>query len=128
MMASKPWRILVGDDEPNVREALADLLRLLGHDVETAHDGKSTVKLFQTGTFDMVFTDLGMPDMTGWEVTEAIREIDAEVPIVLATGWGSEIDEAAAQNRGVTRVLAKPFTVQKISSLVAELQGRRQAA
>jgi len=128
LMAARPWRILVGDDEPNVREALGDLLRLLGHEVYLAHSGAATVEAFKNGEFDLVFTDLGMPDMNGWQVTDAIRALDEHVPIVLATGWGSEISEAAAQQKGVTRVLSKPFTVQKLSSLVAELQGMARAA
>lgn len=130
MMSSQPWRILVGDDEPNVREALVDLLRLLGHKVVAAHDGESTLKAFGEHDFDLVFTDLGMPDMSGWEVTAAIRKSHPDIPIVLATGWGSEIEDDHALERGVTRVLAKPFTVQKVSSLIAELQGiaRRRAA
>jgi hypothetical protein len=48
--------------------------------------------------------------------------------VVLATGWGSQIGDGDARHRGVTRVLAKPFTVQKVSSLIAEIQGSRAAA
>jgi CheY-like chemotaxis protein len=118
----------VGDDEPNVRNALADLLRLLGHEVALAHDGRSTIATFQVGEFDMIFTDLGMPDCSGWEVAEAIRRLDRAIPIVLATGWGAEIEEEEAARRGVTRVLSKPFTIQKISSLIAELQSLSKAA
>ena len=126
---SRPWRILIGDDEQNVREALADLLRVLGHEVTLAHSGEATVDAFsENPDFDLVFTDLGMPDMSGWEVTEAIRETGSDVPIVLATGWGAQIEEADAKARGVTRVLSKPFTVQKVASLVAEIQGLDKAA
>lgn len=128
MMGSRPWRILVGDDEANVREVLVELLRLLGHEVVQASGGVETVALFQPGAFDLVFTDLGMPDKSGWEVAEEIRARDPEVAVVLATGWGSQISAEEASRRGVTRVLAKPFTVQKISSLIAELQGAREAA
>ena len=79
------------------------------------------------GQFDMVFTDLGMPDMSGWEVAEEIRKQDESVPIVLATGWGAQIDHKPGE-RDVTRVLAKPFTVQKLASLIAELQNTRKSA
>ncbi len=122
------WRVLVGDDEANVREVLAELLRLLGHEVCEASGGLETVERFREGHFDLVFTDLGMPDLNGWEVATEIRKLDLRVPIVLATGWGTQIDRDEAQLRGITRVLAKPFTVQKISSLVAELQGQAKAA
>jgi CheY-like chemotaxis protein len=69
-----------------------------------------------------------MPDLNGWEVAAAIRRQDPRIPIVLATGWGTQISPGEAEQRGVTRVLAKPFTVQKVSSLIAELQGSRAAA
>ncbi len=69
-----------------------------------------------------------MPDLSGWDVVDAIRKKDHRIPVVLATGWGSQIGDAEARCRGVTRVLAKPFTVQKVSSLIAEIQGARAAA
>lgn len=128
LMGTRPWRILVGDDESNVREVLVELLRLLGHDVSEASGGREMLERFEPGRFDLVCTDLGMPDLSGWEVAEAIRGRDPEVPIVLATGWGTQIPNEEAARRGVTRVLAKPFTVQKVSSLVAELQGLRRVA
>lgn len=127
-MGSQPWRILIGDDEPNVRDAMADLLRILGHTVTLASSGEETVKRFREGEYDLVFTDLGMPDLSGWEVAKAIREMDPQIPIVLATGWGAEINDETARERGITRVLAKPFTVQKLSSLIAEMQQLRRAA
>ncbi|MBK8233619.1 MAG: response regulator [Candidatus Eisenbacteria bacterium] len=128
MMSSRPWRILVGDDESNVREVLVELLRFLGHEVREATGGRETIEIFSVDQFDLVFTDLGMPDLSGWEVAEEIRRRDPEVAIVLATGWGTQINQADAQARGITRVLAKPFTVQKVSSLIAELQGMQRAA
>ena len=127
-MSSRPWRILVGDDESNVREVLVELLRFLGHEVREATGGRETIEIFSVDQFDLVFTDLGMPDLSGWEVAEEIRRRDPEVAIVLATGWGTQINQADAQARGITRVLAKPFTVQKVSSLIAELQGMQRAA
>lgn len=128
MMSSRPWKILVGDDEANVRDVLVELLRFLGHEVREATGGRETIDFFGTDDFDLVFTDLGMPDLSGWEVAAEIRRRNPKVAIVLATGWGTQINPADAQTRGVTRVMAKPFTVQKVSSLIAELQGMQRAA
>ena len=69
-----------------------------------------------------------MPDLSGWDVVDAIRKKDHRIPVVLATGWGSQIGDTEASCRGVTRVMAKPFTVQKVSSLIAEIQGARATA
>ena len=127
-MMSRPWRILVADDEANVRDVIVELLQLLGHDVVPAGGGIEALELYRSQEFDLVLTDLGMPDRSGWEVVAEIRQSNPRVPIVLATGWGTQIGEKEAHQRGVTRVLAKPFTVQKVSSLIAELQGSEIAA
>ena len=127
-MSSRPWKILVADDEANVREVLVELLQLLGHDVVQASGGHEALDVFDTQAFDLVLTDLGMPDLSGWDVVDAIRKKDHRIPVVLATGWGSQIGDTEASCRGVTRVMAKPFTVQKVSSLIAEIQGARAAA
>ncbi len=121
-------RILVGDDEANVRETLVELLVTLGHEVVQAGSGEEILARFEPGRFDLVFTDLGMPDMSGWEVTRRIRERDPAVPVVLVTGWGNQIGVEEAREQGVSRVLAKPFTVQKVTSAIAEIQGARKAA
>jgi signal transduction histidine kinase/CheY-like chemotaxis protein len=128
MMQHQPWRILVGDDESNVRDVLVELLQMFGHEVHAASGGAEILRSMKTNAYDLVFTDLGMPDMSGWEVAEEIRKDDPAIPIILATGWGSQISPADAEARGVTRVLAKPYTFQKISSVIAEIQGMRQAA
>jgi signal transduction histidine kinase/CheY-like chemotaxis protein len=127
-MQHQPWRILVGDDESNVRDVLVELLRMLGHEVHAASGGGEILQSMKSNEYDLVVTDLGMPDMSGWEVAAEIRKRNAEIPIILATGWGSQISAKDAAARGVTRVLAKPYTFQKVSSVIAEIQGMRQAA
>jgi len=128
MLRAESCRVLVGDDEANVRQTLVELLIALGNEVEEVGSGREILERFEPGRFDVVFTDLGMPDMSGWEVTRAIRTRDHAVPIILVTGWGNQIGAREAEERGVTRVLAKPFTVQKVSSLLAEIQNLRKAA
>ena len=60
-MQLQPWRILVADDESNVRDVLVELLRMLGHEVREASGGRELLRRMEEGPFDMVFTDLGMP-------------------------------------------------------------------
>jgi CheY-like chemotaxis protein len=128
LMTNRPARILVADDEPVVRENLVAILSLLGHEVEAAGGGEDMLRRFAPGEFDFVFTDLGMPDMSGWEVAEGVRRLDPEIPIILVTGWGHQIAQEDAAQKGITRVMPKPFTIQRVSSLIAELQGQRMAA
>lgn len=127
-MTNTPWRILVGDDEVNVRRTLVELLIDLGHEVIEASDGRDLLARFEENGADLIFTDLGMPDMSGWDVAAAVRRTDRRVPIILITGWGNQISSEVAELKGITRVMAKPFTVQKVSSVIAEVQGSRQAA
>jgi CheY-like chemotaxis protein len=59
--------------------------------------------------FDLVFTDLGMPDMSGWDVARQIRADTPRTPIVLVTGWGATLDEKQVKRSGIAAVVHKPF-------------------
>ncbi len=82
----KKARILVIEDEEDVCELLRDILTDAGHNVEIAADGIEGIKMFEKKRFDLVFTDLGMPGMSGWQVTEKIKSINDKVPVALITG------------------------------------------
>src|SRR5262249_47988288 len=87
-------RILVVDDNPDAAVSLAMLLRLRGSDVEPAHDGRSALEMFQKFRPSVVLLDLGMPDMSGFEVARQMREMPQfkNVTLVALTGWGQEDD------------------------------------
>jgi signal transduction histidine kinase len=122
-----PLRILVVDDEPSVRTLLADLLRTAGHEaVETASGAEARARLDEDPDFDLVLTDLGMPELTGWDVARAIGERPSPPPVVLVTGWGIQLDDALLASSGVASVIAKPFTIEEVLSAV-EAIGRRAA-
>ena len=84
-------RILVVEDEDEVRQLLSDILASEGHEVEAAANGSEGIEVFKQNTFDLVFSDLGMPDMSGWEVADEIKNINSTVPVILVTGWNVEI-------------------------------------
>jgi signal transduction histidine kinase len=104
-----PRRILVIDDDPRVRATLADLLVAQGHAVEQASSGQEGIARLAAGErVDLVVTDLGMPDMTGWDVARAVRERWPGLRIGLITGWGDQ--ELPARERAqVDFVISKPF-------------------
>ena len=79
------------------------------------------LQLFEKGSFDLVFTDLGMPDMSGWEVAKKIKAINGKVPIVLVTGWNVEIEDDEKRNNHVDRVIQKPFQVDQVLNSVQEV-------
>jgi signal transduction histidine kinase len=113
-------RILVIDDEPHVLLFLKQSLHRLGHHAETATSGLDGVARFQRETFDLVITDLGMPNMNGTEVARTIRQIHPAVPIILLTGWADQLAAGGEQPPGVDLVLGKPLTLEQLTTALAK--------
>jgi DNA-binding NtrC family response regulator len=80
-------RVLLVDDQPELRRLLRRTLIRAGHAVVEAADGRVAVELAQRLRFDVVISDVAMPDMTGVELLEALRELDPDLPVVLTSGW-----------------------------------------
>jgi len=112
--------ILVVEDEEDVRELLKDILTDGGHVVEFTPDGEKAIELFQQKKFDLVFTDLGMPGMSGWQVAENIKKIRQETPVALITGWEVKQKERELKESGVDLVVKKPFRVNEVLQLVQD--------
>ena len=111
-------RILVIEDEEGVRELLKDILIDGGHEVETASRGSEGVKMFKKNDFDLVFTDLGMPGMSGWQVAEETKKINTNTPVALITGWEIRLERSELKERGVDLIVNKPFQVDQVLGLV----------
>ncbi len=109
-----PLSILIIDDEKAVRDLLSDILAAEGHRTETAADGDEGLRLFSSRGFDMVFTDLGMPGMSGWQVAEQIKKIDSDTPVVLITGWETDPAHRDHKNGVVDQVVQKPFQINHV--------------
>jgi len=113
-------RILVIEDEQDVRELLKDILTEDGHEVETTPHGTKGIKVFRQNHFDLVFTDLGMPGMSGWQVAEEIKKINKKTPVALITGWGVQLKQSELKKSGVDFVVNKPFQVDQVLRLAQE--------
>jgi DNA-binding response OmpR family regulator len=124
----RPGRILVIDDEPEVANVVRDVLSAEGHTVDVAVFAEDGVKLASVSEYDAVFTDLGMPDMSGWEVAERILSVRRGLPIALVTGWGASLDEDDAHRRGISAIVHKPFDISDISRIATELVSKSVAA
>jgi CheY-like chemotaxis protein len=118
-------KILVVDDEEFVRDLLQDMLEAEGCRVYLARSGHEGLSLFETRHFDAVFTDVGMPGMSGWEFAHAIRQRSETVPIAVITGWGEAFGSDEQKNAKVDWVVSKPFTTDRISELTREIKRRR---
>lgn len=121
-------RILIVDDQREVREMLADALTAHGYDVEQASSGRQALDRLAAGeSTDLILTDLGMPDMTGWEIAEAIRRRWPDLPVGLVTGWGARSEGTLEQRRSVAFIIAKPFTIDALLSTIARVPRRPRA-
>jgi signal transduction histidine kinase/CheY-like chemotaxis protein len=124
-------RVLVVDDEEAVLEVLGDMLIALGMDVTRALGGPEGVEAVRASYFDVVFTDLGMPEVNGWDLATEVKSRRPDTAVVLATGWGFQLEEDAAASRGVDLVMAKPFSwedVENVMRLLARSGARARIA
>ncbi len=112
--------ILVIEDEEEVRNLLADILTEGGHQVITACDGNQGIQMFKENEVDMVFSDLGMPGISGWQVAETIKGINKQVPVGIITGWNVDIEQKELTEKGVDFFAFKPFSVQQVLKLVQD--------
>ncbi len=118
-------KILVVDDEVHIVRILRDTLSRRGYEVLTAGDGDEAVRLAKAETPDLIFLDVMMPNMTGFEACELMRQEAtlAATPIFLLTARGQERDVQYGEQVGATRYLTKPFSPRQLAALVDETLG-----
>lgn len=114
-------RILVAEDEPDLRETLADALTIARAQVETAPDGEEAWRMFQKVPYDLVLSDQRMPQCTGLDLLRRIRGAGSTVPFILASGQDLEPFRPELEGDAATRLLPKPFSVAKLLELAREL-------
>jgi CheY-like chemotaxis protein len=114
-------RVLVVDDNADAAESLADLVRLLGHEVDVAYDGPSALAKLQSNAPDAVFCDIGLPGMSGYEVARAVRSgASRGVRLVAVSGYAQPEDVKRAMEVGFDAHVAKPPDPDHIARLLAE--------
>lgn len=116
-------RLLVIDDNHDAADTMAMLLTLRGYDVRVAHDGHNGIQLVESFRPTMVFLDLGMPGMDGFEVARRIRKLPGGDRIILTalTGWGQEADRRRTAEAGFDHHLVKPPEAEAVMKLLREL-------
>ena len=112
-------KILVIDDNEDAANTLADLLNLYGHEVQTAFSGKKGIELAKIFSPQIIFLDIGLPDMLGYEVAKVLRLNDEtkNCYLIALTGYGSENDQLFAKNAGFDLHLTKPLDYEKLQTL-----------
>ena len=109
-------RVLVADDEMNIRKTIQDVLRRHGAQVTTCKDGYEAIALIEQEAFDLIISDIRMPYRTGYDIFAAAQRIREGTPVVLMTGFGYDPHHSIvrASQEGLSTVLFKPFKVEQL--------------
>ena len=130
---SRSLRIVVVEDDLDVAETFATLLRLDGHDLRVVHNGRGALDAVGEFAPDVAFVDVGLPDIDGYEVATRLRAQPSAKPVVLIalTGYAADEDALRARRAGFDHHLSKPVDYGAVGRLLAELTaraGRREHA
>ncbi len=117
----KAKRILVIDDQPIVTDLLVSVLERMNYKSKVASRGREGVEMFEKDRFDLVITDLGMPDISGWEVSKSIKQKNPHVPVIVITGWGVDPDPDKMKDSKVDFIINKPFQIDQLEKIIKDL-------
>ncbi|MEW5802796.1 MAG: response regulator [bacterium] len=113
-----PKRVLVVDDEQNSREGLSKILTKEGYVVHTAENGKKALLEAENNKFDLIITDLRMPEMDGIEVLEKLRKKNKDIGVVIVTAYGEVNSYLKAMNLGAFEYLNKPIHLEELRRVI----------
>lgn len=114
-------RILIVDDEPNIRKILQAAFERAGYQTDTASDGQEAVQMLKAQTFDLMVTDVVMPEMTGVELLKTTKTIAPNMPVVIMTAYGTIAQAVEAMRAGATDYITKPFDLAALKRSIASL-------
>ena len=117
-------RILVVDDEPQIRRVIRLTLNLEGFEVDDTKSGDEALDHLRSGMYDLVLLDIDMPGMTGFETCRAIRAI-SDMPIIMLTARSAEKDKIEALDAGADDYITKPFSTPELLARVGLALTRR---
>jgi CheY-like chemotaxis protein len=122
-------KVLVADDNRDAADSLAMLLEMNGHEVMVVHGGLDALAVAAESRPDAVILDIGMPDVTGYEVARQMRaaEWGSGITLIAVTGWGQKDDKARATEAGFDHHLTKPVDLDRIEALLQGLRSARAA-
>ena len=120
-LAPNTKKVLVIDDQPIVTDLLVSVLERMDYQSQVASCGKEGLEMFEKDRFDLVITDLGMPDISGWEVSRAVKQKRPDVPVVVITGWGVDPDPGKVKDSQVDLIITKPFQVDQLEKTIRDL-------
>ena len=114
-------RILVIDDDDGPRAVLSEILADVGYIVDSASSSKKGIEMAQQNSYDLVITDLGMPELSGKDVARAVKSSNPGTKVILGTGWGVQISQTDLVKLGVDDLVNKPFNRDDVLSTIKRL-------
>lgn len=117
-------RILVAEDDTNIRNGLFALLQAEGYDVCVAKDGEEAIKRYTERKPDLVILDIMMPKKSGYDVCRAIRSKDLQTPLIMLTAKGEEIDKVLGLGLGADDYITKPFSTRELVARISAVLRR----
>jgi DNA-binding response OmpR family regulator len=120
-------RILVIDDDDDIRGLVVELLQRAGLEVEQASDGRAGLRAFHQSSPDLVLLDVSMPELDGWETLERIRDL-SDVPVMMLTARGAELERVRGLQAGADDYMVKPFGRQELVARVQALLRRARTS
>jgi signal transduction histidine kinase/CheY-like chemotaxis protein len=125
-VATMGRRVMVVDDNKDAADALAMLLEMSGHEVRVAHRGRAALTLAQTFRPEVAIIDLGMPDLSGYDVAKELRRESwgADICLIALTGWGRDDDRHRSKGAGFDRHMTKPVEPGELDALLLNGSGR----
>jgi two-component system cell cycle sensor histidine kinase/response regulator CckA len=122
-LIKQTWTVLIVDDEADVLKVCVSILEKIGYRVLAAKDGQEAIGLYRNNKeeIDIVLLDMIMPDMSGGEVYDRLKEINPEVKVLLSSGYSIDGEATKILNRGCDGFIQKPFDIKKLSVKIGEL-------
>ena len=120
-------RVLVIDDDDDIRRLVAELLERAGLDVDQAPDGRAGLRAFHQQPADLVILDVSMPELDGWQTLERIRDL-SDVPVMMLTARGAELERVRGLQAGADDYMVKPFGRQELVARAQALLRRARSS
>ena len=118
----KQYELLIVDDEKRFADMLAKRLSLRGCHCEVCYNGRQALDLVRRKTYFLILLDLHLPDIYGVEVLKEIRLISTKTPVIILTGHGTEKDRQACMQQGAYAFVHKPLGIDKLISILAQIE------
>ncbi len=114
----KKQRILLIDDDKNTADGLRKILIQDGYDTRCVYTGNDAINLLDTEHFDIVITDMKLPDISGFSIIEKVKEKDADLPVIMITGFSSLQTAIDAMKKGADDYLTKPVNIDELELIL----------